>query len=126
MPALAETSLSQDERALLERFAARLRKRLGEDLRAVWLFGSRARAEPPAHEGSDVDLLVLVRDAEWDRREVVWRQLFEAAEELDLQGLTPWFSVHIHDEEWLAGRRAIESFFIAEVDRDKVVVEGHG
>lgn len=110
---------------MLQRFATRLRERLGSDLRAIWLFGSRARGEPPAHEDSDVDVLALVRDASWDGKQVVDRVFERAAEELGLQDLSPWFSVHIETEEWLAGRRAIESFFIAEVDRDKVVLEGH-
>jgi predicted nucleotidyltransferase len=37
-----------------------LRERLGDDLVAVVLFGSRARRE--AHEGSDWDILVVARD----------------------------------------------------------------
>lgn len=47
MSKLAEASLSNGERALLERFADELQARLGSDLHAVWLFGSRARGEPP-------------------------------------------------------------------------------
>jgi hypothetical protein len=31
--------------------------------------------------------------------------------------------VHVHDQSWLAQRREIRSFFIAEVDRDKVVLD---
>jgi predicted nucleotidyltransferase len=119
-----ETSLSPSERALLERFAAELRAQLGEGLHAVWLFGSRARGEPPAHEDSDVDLLVLVDDASWDEKLRIQRLLADVAEELNLGGLEIWFAVHIQTPEWLEGRRAIKSFFIAEVDRDKVVVEG--
>ena len=34
------------------------------------------------------------------------------------------YSVHVHDEEWLRRRREIESFFIGEVDRDKIVLAG--
>jgi hypothetical protein len=34
------------------------------------------------------------------------------------------FSVHIQTPQWLKGRRAIRSFFIGEVDRDKVVLHG--
>ncbi len=30
----------------------------------------------------------------------------------------------VFDDEWLAGRRAIQSFFMQEVDRDKVVLAG--
>jgi predicted nucleotidyltransferase len=123
VPDLAATSLTADERALLERFSVLLRERLGPMLHAVWLFGSRARGESPSHGDSDVDLLVLVDDDSWDASTRVYRVLHEAAGELDLEGITPWFVVHVHTQEWLEGRRAIKSFFIAEVDRDKVVIE---
>ncbi len=123
MSSLTATSLTADERALLERFATLLGARMGPSLYAVWLFGSRARGEPPSHEDSDVDLLVLVDDDSWEGgRQAVHRAFDDAARELGLERL--WFSVHIHTPEWLEGRRAIRSFFIAEVDRDKVVIQG--
>jgi predicted nucleotidyltransferase len=121
---LAGTSLTVDERALLERFAALLRERLGARLRAVWLYGSRARGEAPAHEDSDVDVLVLVDDASWEGKERVHGALDDAAGALGLEAVSWSFSVHVETRQWLAGRRAIKSFFIAEVDRDKVIVEG--
>jgi predicted nucleotidyltransferase len=123
MTTLAETSLSADERMLIERFVEELRARLKDELHAVWLFGSRARGEQPSDE-SDVDVLVLVDDASWDGRMYVRTVLDDAARELDLDALTWSFSVHVHTPVWLAQRREIRSFFIAEVDRDKVVLGG--
>ena len=122
MTALGETSLSANERALVERFVEELRSRLGEQVHAVWLFGSRARGERPSAE-SDVDVLVLVDDASWDGRMLVRGLLDDAARDLGLDALTWSFSVHVHDQVWLAQRREIRSFFIAEVDRDKVVLD---
>lgn len=124
MSTLAGTSLSADETALIERFAKSLAAAFGDTLHAIWLYGSRARGEPPAHEDSDVDLLVLVDDATWEGHRRVYRVFDEAAGELGLERLTPWFSIHVEDPDWLEGRRAIKSFFIAEVDRDKVVIAG--
>jgi len=121
---LETTSLTPDERQLLEAFAARLQDRLGASLHAVWLFGSRARGEPPRGPDSDVDLLVLVDDASWDGKVTVQFDLDDAAEELGLQDLTPWFAAHVDTPAWLKQRREIKSFFIAEIDRDKVVVIG--
>jgi predicted nucleotidyltransferase len=123
MTALAETSLSADERALAERFAEELHVRLDAGVHAVWLFGSRARGEQRTAE-SDVDVLVLVDDASWDGRMLVRSILDDAANELGLDSLTWSFSVHVHTPAWLAQRREIRSFFIAEVDRDKVVLDG--
>ena len=123
MRSLAEASLSADERAVLERYVAKLRSELANELKGVWLFGSRARGDAYSAE-SDVDVLVLVKDASWDGRMRVRGLLDEAARELDLEAL-PWsFSVHVHDEKWLRQRREIRSFFVAEVDRDKIPISG--
>ncbi len=123
MTEFAETSLSVDEQALVERFVEELRVRLQGRLHAVWLFGSRARGERPSQD-SDVDVLVLVDDASWDGRMLVRKMLDDAARELGLDALTWSFSIHVHTPAWLAQRREIKSFFITEVDRDKVVLGG--
>lgn len=119
MATLSDASLSADERLLLERFASNLRSNERNEVESIWLFGSRARGGPPS-EDSDVDLLVLVADDSWDAKARIHDALQQTARALDLQALTWSFSVHIHTPEWLAQRREIGSFFIAEVDRDKV------
>jgi len=119
MATLSQTSLSVDERLLLERFASNLRADEQNQVDSIWLFGSRARGVTPS-ESSDVDLLVLVADDSWDAKARIHDTLLQTARALDLQALTWSFSVHIHTPEWLARRREIGSFFIAEVDRDKV------
>jgi predicted nucleotidyltransferase len=121
---LDNPSLSPDERALLERFAAVAKDQLGPSLHAVWLFCSRARGEPPTHEDSDVDLLVLVDDDSWKGKRQVRSTLLAAARELGLEDLSLWFTLHVRIPEWLGRRREIKSFFMAEVDRDKIVGEG--
>jgi predicted nucleotidyltransferase len=124
MAALAETSLRADERTLLDRFVEELHLRLGDELHGVWLFGSRARGEEPS-EYSDVDVLAFVDDASWDGRMGVRGVLDDAARELGLDALTWSFSVHVHTPDWLAQRREIRSFFVAELDRDKIVLCGN-
>lgn len=124
MATLEQTTLTADERVVLERWAQRLRERLGERLTAIWLFGSSARGEPREPADSDVDVLVLVADASPRAKDEVWALLHDAARETGREHAAWSFSVHIDTPAWLAGRRAIRSFFIAEVDRDKVVVEG--
>lgn len=119
MATLRDASLSVDERRLLERFAADLRADERNKVDSIWLFGSRARGGP-LREDSDVDLLVLVADDSWNAKARIHDTLLQTAREHDLEALTWSFSVHIHTPEWLAGRREIGSFFIAEVDRDKV------
>ena len=122
MLTLAATTLDTDERELIARYVADLRERFRDELHAVWLFGSRARGEQPS-EDSDIDLLVLVDDASWDGRMLVRKVLDESARQLGLEAL-PWsFSVHVHTPRWLAERREIKSFFVAELDRDKVPLD---
>ena len=35
-----------------------------------------------------------------------------------------YYSVQVRDADWLADRRQIRSFFVQEVDRDKIVLAG--
>jgi predicted nucleotidyltransferase len=85
----------------------------------------RARGEA-ASVDSDVDVLVLVDDASWDGRMFVRSTLDDdAARQLALDALTWSFSVHVHTPAWLAQRREIRSFFVAEMDRDKVLLTGN-
>jgi predicted nucleotidyltransferase len=123
MTALTEPSLRTAEQALLGRYVQELRLRLGDELHGVWLFGSRARGEEPG-EDSDIDLVVFVKDASWDGRMSVRLMLDEVARELGMNALAWYFSVHVHTLDWLAQRREIRSFFVAELDRDKIVLYG--
>ncbi|HMI81228.1 MAG TPA: nucleotidyltransferase domain-containing protein [Solirubrobacterales bacterium] len=119
---LTAAQLTEGERRTVERFAARLRDALGDDLRGLWLYGSRARGT--AHPESDVDLLVIA-DGGRDRYGRIAGDLGEGA--AIAEGESPFnYSVHVHDPEWLQDRRAIDSFYIQEVDRDKIVLAGSG
>lgn len=117
----ADAALSTAEHRTLRRFVGELRDALGEDLRAVWLYGSRARGER-LHSDSDVDLLVIAA-GDVERNQRLALELSEAA--ALAEGESPFtYSVHVYDPQWLRGRRQIDSFFIQEVDRDKVVLAG--
>lgn len=117
---LAAAQLTQSERRVVERLASRLDDVLGADLRALWLYGSRARRT--ARPESDIDLL-LIADGGRDR---YGRMAGDLSEEIALaEGESPFnYSIHVHDPAWLQRRREIESFFIQEVDRDKIVLAG--
>lgn len=119
MATVADARLSAEEREVIERWIERLR---GEfELDAVWLFGSRARGEADRGD-SDVDLLVITRgDPERDRRRA-WELIDEAARAL---GADPTvFVPHTWNRAWLENRREIRSFFVQELDRDKVILFG--
>ncbi|HUB36889.1 MAG TPA: nucleotidyltransferase domain-containing protein [Solirubrobacteraceae bacterium] len=119
--AMAPASLTDDERRMVERLVERLREALGADLHAIWLYGSRARGETPRPE-SDIDLMVIADggDPRYGMRAVELVHEVAAA-----VGVSPvWYSMFVCDREWLRGRREIRSFFIAEVDRDKIVLHG--
>jgi predicted nucleotidyltransferase len=124
---LAAAALSERERRVLRRFVGLLRAELGDDLLAVWLYGSRARGEADPTETdpdrrSDVDLMVLAgggkRRYGAKAHELVERASVE-------EGDTPaWYSIIVEGPEWLRDRREIRSFFVGEVDRDKIVLAG--
>ncbi|MGH2904733.1 MAG: nucleotidyltransferase domain-containing protein [Solirubrobacteraceae bacterium] len=120
---LAPASLTLAERRVVERLVVRLREELGSDLHAIWLYGSRARGETP-HPDSDIDLMVLADGSRWQ----IARAAIELANEIaPAEGVSPvWYSFSVRTPEWLRGRREIRSFFIAEVDRDKLVLYGSG
>ncbi|MGE5336050.1 MAG: hypothetical protein ACM3JL_01340 [Nitrososphaerota archaeon] len=127
--ALATAALNETERRVVERIVGRLRAELGADLRAVWLYGSRARGEADPTETdpdlrSDVDLLAIVGDSR-DAEALRWWAQPMVEAEADAEGDSPvYFSLRVFDLDWLRGRRRIRSFFIQEVDRDKLVLAG--
>ncbi|HEY3959595.1 MAG TPA: nucleotidyltransferase domain-containing protein [Solirubrobacteraceae bacterium] len=118
---LAPASLTPAEQRVVERLVERLPRELDPNLHAIWLYGSRARGEPP-HPESDIDLMVIVDEG----RSQVGLMAIELAHEIaPTEGVGPtWFSFSVGTPEWLHGRREIRSFFIAEVDRDKLVLYG--
>jgi predicted nucleotidyltransferase len=121
VPTLADTSLTEDERRVVERLIALMRERFGGRLHSVWLYGSRARGEQPRPE-SDIDLLAIADAGEEDDVLAAISLVDQAVDDLRLP--RPIVSIKVHDPSWLEGRRRIESFFIREVDRDKVVLYG--
>ncbi len=126
---LASAALNDRERRVVERIVSSLQGELGDDLRALWLYGSRARgeadpAETDVDRRSDVDLMVIV-DAARDAGSIGWDVLPLVEEAADAEGDSPvYYSVQVRDAGWLADRRRIRSFFVQEVDRDKIVLAG--
>jgi predicted nucleotidyltransferase len=120
---LAPASLSDPERSVVKRLVELLREELASDLHEIWLYGSRARGETP-HPESDIDLMVLADGSSWQNN----MKAIELLNPLALaEGVSPvWFSFFVETPEWLRVRREIRSFFIAEVDRDKIVLYGSG
>ncbi len=120
MASLTQANLTDAERSALDRFVELARRDLGDDLHAVWLYGSRARGEGEIGE-SDVDLLVITARGreDGDRLAALTWEAREAAGDIAIL-----LSMHVHTPEWLEGRREIESFFIQEVDRDKIALYG--
>ena len=121
MGSLADASLSAVERRVLDRLVHVLQAEYRDSLRSVWLFGSRARGEEPGPE-SDVDVLVVIRGGRLEDQFRVVKLVHEVA---DAEGANPVsFAVKVYDSERVEQRRAIRSFFMQEVDRDKIVLRG--
>lgn len=120
MTTLAGAALDAAERRTLDRLVELIRDEFGERLEAVWLYGSRARGE--RHEESDVDVMVVVDErSESDSRRA--HRLARQATETEETWAT-LLSIRVRDRGWIEGRRKIGSFFLREVDRDRVVLYG--
>ena len=121
MEALTGALLGDHERRALDHFVDLLGRELGEDLVAAWLYGSRARGEV-THSESDIDVMVITRGGRRRDLDRVLRAALQAEKLMRGEGavLAPF----VADPEWIAGRRAIGSFFMKEVDRDKLVLVG--
>jgi predicted nucleotidyltransferase len=119
MAVLGEAALDERERELVHRFVSALKWQYGDDLDAVWLYGSRARGERP-HDESDIDVLVITRSERDDQPLIptLWHVLSE-------MGNPPIIvDPRQRSRAWVEGRRAIASFFLRDVDRDKIVLFG--
>jgi predicted nucleotidyltransferase len=126
---LDAAALNDRERRVIERLLPALRAELGEDLLAVWLYGSRARGEADPTETdpdrrSDIDLMVIVDPAR-DANAFGWELTALVIDAADAEGDSPpYYSVQVYDADRLRNRRQIRSFFFQEVDRDKIVLAG--
>lgn len=118
-----DTSLTAAERGAVERFIDLVSDTAGDDLEAIWLYGSKARNEASSPE-SDVDLLVLARGGREKHRAGVLEAAREA-ESLDGDGNRVTLSPAVEERVSLARRRKAEDFFIRDVDRDKIVLFEH-
>jgi len=119
MRSLSEATLSDDERAVLSRFVSQIQADLGDRVRAVWLFGSRARGER-VEPLSDIDVLVIADRGGFVHSAPFYDALHTAAGQLGLDEVAWSFSVHVHDESWLRRRRAAGAPFVDEVERDHI------
>ena len=119
MNALANANLTDAERSAIKRFVSMLRRELGEDLLAVWLYGSRARGEGGGRE-SDVDLMVITESPVDDIYLISGASVDAALAEDE----PVYLSAQHGTRDFLHNRREIRSFFAQELDRDKIVVHG--
>jgi predicted nucleotidyltransferase len=126
---LAEAALNETERRAVARIVDLLRTELGDDLLAVWLYGSRARGEADPSEThydrrSDIDLMAIVGPGR-DAGEVSWEMRPRVEEVVAAEGDDPpYYSLRFYDVDYLRDRRQIRSFFFQEVDRDKLILAG--
>jgi len=108
--AAPEVAVASLARTAAARFAQELRRRFGEAVIDVRLFGSFARGE--ADEESDVDVAVVLERADW----TTWREVVDLATDVgfpfDLR-----ISPTIFDAETYATWRAQERPLVMDIER---------
>jgi predicted nucleotidyltransferase len=119
VPSLATASLDAAERRALHWFVDLLRKRFGEELDAVWLYGPRVRGEPPQDE-SELQLLVLLRNSSRSDRVTALELLWEAA--LAERAIESYFSIRVSDRASPERQRAIDELLAREVEPDGIAL----
>jgi len=119
MATIAAASLNAKERRMLDRLIGLLEREYGEELLAVWMFGSRARGD--AHEHSDIDLMVVTTGGHEDERRVS-----ELVDEVEDDDELHWSLIRalVVGPATIAKRRRAETWLQLEVDRDKIVLRG--
>ena len=99
MKARLLSHLVQKERTAITEYVTRIQQRFADLILAVVLFGSKARGEGDAE--SDIDLLVLVKDATHAPRSELWRIAFDVSLEYNVV-----LSPRVFDEaRWAETRR---------------------
>ena len=96
---MSASAASKNDMKVAREYARRLKKRLGDNLLSVTLFGSRARGT--AREGSDFDLIVRVKSRADDTREAVLDVNVDMMDEFEML-----FMGMLYDEkEWSRAKR---------------------
>lgn len=105
--------LQEHEIAAITSFSHRLDACLGDDLRHLWLFGSKARGD--FHEDSDLDLLVVLHGLEPKRRGIIRRLAARASLEYDTL-----INTHLYEADRWEAMMAQRDTLWREVQRDGV------
>ena len=99
----------------LRRFREDVRAAAGDNVLDLRLFGSYARGE--AHEDSDIDVCVIVRDASWSSRRVI----LDVAADVSLD-LLVCVSATILGAEQVATWRRQDRPLIRDIDREGIAL----
>lgn len=105
--------LQEHEIAAIISFLDRLDEFLGDDLRQLWLFGSKARGD--FHDDSDLDLLIVLRGLNSERRGIIRRLAARASLEYDTL-----INTHLYEEARWQAIVAYQDTLWREVQRDGV------
>lgn len=117
MRTLETLTLTKREKEALRAFIEGVRQSLGENLVKVILFGSKARGK--ARRGSDIDLLVIVRERDIATEKKIIKQVVEAELRYNVYRLSPM----IYSAEDYEERKKIEVPFVSEIESDGVTLE---
>lgn len=105
--------LQPHERMAVEDCVARLHQTLGDELRGLWLFGSKVRGD--ADLDSDIDLLIVIDTLDWHLRDTIQGIGAECSLEYDVL-----FNTHILDQAHWDEEVRYQGTLWREIQRDGV------
>ncbi len=108
-------NLSRTEQGAVNELRDRLVEKLGDRLRLVRLFGSKARGDFTSE--SDIDLLVVIDRDDWETNETVHKIVHEVVETYDYRLV---LAVHTMSEEHYHFLGSIPTMFYENMERDGI------
>jgi len=107
--------LNSDEVSALEELSSRLTRRLGNEIRQIILFGSKARGD--FRSESDIDVLVIALRRDWDFRQEIYDVVLDISLEMGVL-----LSVKVMSLEEFDRFHSLESPFVLNVQREGVPI----
>lgn len=107
--------MKEYEKKAVREFSLLLRKEIGEDLVEVKIFGSKARGEDSSE--SDIDILIILKQSDKKKRDIIADLSFEIGLKYDL-----FLSTVVYEEDLFYSPLSKETLFYQNVQKDGILV----
>lgn len=107
--------MKRNEEKAIREFSSSLHKEIGTDLVEAKVFGSKVRGEDSFE--SDVDILVLLKQIDQEKREIIANLSFEVGLKYDL-----FLSTVVYEQDIFYSPLSQETLFYQNIQREGVLI----